>query len=104
MKDLNYIPNHPNTGGWQHRHLDAVMAPRGFETAIVGGIKAWLAYAAEHAARYEDGIGNDNFLGDAWEQWGRALRTLLNGDCGRLDCGTLDSIIIDNLIEQGFGE
>jgi hypothetical protein len=104
MKDLSFVAQGPNTGGWRDRHIQAVNAPRGPERAIVAGLRAWCDYAVLHATRYESEIGDDGVLGPAWEQWGRALRTLLNGETGRLDCGTLDAIILDNLITQGFGE
>ena len=47
-------------------------------------------------------IGEDGVLGEYWAEWGKALRGLLNGDCGRLDCGSLDTVLVDNLLEQKF--
>lgn len=104
MKDLTFVAQGPNTGGWRDRHIAAVNAPRDVERCLVHGIREWCSYAERHAKRHETEIGDDGVLGPAWEQWGRAMRTLLNGETGRLDCGTLDAILHDNLVEQGFGE
>lgn len=79
---------HPALGGMDFTH------------SIVQGINAWNAYAINHQARYNSPIGQDYVLGPTWQQWGLALRTLLNGETGDLDCGTLDTIIYDNLKEQ----
>ncbi len=98
MKNLSYIAPHPDTNGWRERHKKA----RWVEP-IAHAIKAWVDYALEHEARFGSPIGEDGVLGPAWEQWGLALRTLLNGETGDLDCGTLDTILVDNLVEQGFG-
>ena len=92
----------PNTSGWQDRHLTAVHVPRGFERPMVQMLAGWINYAETHAARYESSIGDDSVLGPAWAQVGVAIRTLLNGDCGRLDCGTIDHIIVENLSRCGF--
>ena len=108
MKDLDYLPNTPNTGGWQNRHKAAIRRalagtyPREPGDTIVRGIRAWLEYATAHAARFQSKIGEDYFLGPAWATWGAALRVLLNGETGNLDCGTLDTILHDNLAEQGY--
>jgi hypothetical protein len=40
-------------------------------------------------------------IGDAWEEIGRAILVLLNGETGRLDCGTLDAFIRDTLESEG---
>lgn len=102
--NVNYVPNYPNMGNWKDRHKAAILAPVGFERAIVGGLRAWIDYAAEHAARYGSGIGEDYILGPFWEDWGRCLLGLLDGETGRLDCGTLDAIIRESLMSQGFEE
>lgn len=108
MKDLSYIPSHPDTGGWRLRHQTAVIEAEKHrpytthERVIVQAIGAWCDYAKAHAELYEAPIGEDYVLGLCWARWGFALRDLLNGNCGRLDCGTLDTIIHDNLKEQGF--
>lgn len=104
MKDLAFVAQGPNMGGWRDRHIAAVNAPRGVERPMVAALRAWCEYADLHAKRFESDIGDDGVLGPAWEKWGRGLRLLLNGETGRLDCGTLDAIILDNLVTQGFGE
>ena len=88
---------------WVAQHMNAVNCPRNAaERSIVNAIESWLMYADFHSARYESGIGDDGVLGPAWAQWGASLRTLLNGDCGRLDCGTLDSLLCNTLTAEGF--
>ncbi len=90
----------PNDNGWQTRHQQALILPRGFEEPIVNALIAWACYADVHRARYETAL-NDHVLGAAWADWGRALRALLNGETGRLDCGTLDGFILDTLAMEG---
>jgi hypothetical protein len=102
LRDLTYMAKLPDTTGWQARHLSALRAPSTSERPIVAAFAAWIEYARAHEVRFHSGIGDDGVLGPAWAQWGVALRTLLNGDCGRLDCGTLDGILYHNLINQGF--
>lgn len=102
MLDLTYVPATPDTGGWKQRHLNAVFGRTNAATPISEGIKAWNLYAKRHLERYESRIGDDYVLGPAWAQWGAALRTLLNGECGQADCATLDHIIYENMIEQGI--
>lgn len=96
----SYLPDTPNTGDWQGRHMRAVRATP--QHSIVIALDAWCEYASAHKRRYESTIGEDYVLGPAWARWGAAVRELLNGECGNLDCGTLDHIIHANLIEQGF--
>ena len=92
----------PNDTKWQDRHLAAIQAPSGFESAIVGMIDAWATYADKHRMRYDSGIGADHVLGDSWMEIGRGIRALLNGETGRLDCGTLDGFICETLNAEGF--
>jgi hypothetical protein len=91
----------PNINGWQDRHLEALNYPLKQEKPIVLMLCAWLNYAEDYYKRYESHIGLDGFLGDGWEQIGDGIRTLLNGECGRLDCGTLDCIILDAMQKAG---
>ena len=98
MKTLSYIPAHPDDTGWKSRHVRAINSGH----VVARAIETWCVYAARHARLYGSRIGEDRVLGPAWADWGRALRALLNGDCGDLDCGTLDMIVHDNLREQGF--
>lgn len=106
LKRYDWIEPRFAREAWGRRHIDALYVPQGApnssEQAIVEGLRAWINYAHNHQARFEQGIGTDGVLGPAWAQWGAALRTLLNGDLGRLDGGTLDHIIAYNLTEQGF--
>lgn len=101
---LRWTAPGPVDADWRVNHLNALERPKEFEYPIVYGLHAWLTYADSHQTRYESGIGEDGVLGPAWESWGRALRELLNGDCGRLDCGTLDTILLQTLLDEGFKE
>lgn len=108
MRRYDWVPSSfsETSPAWAHRHVTAIHNPRGApnssEEAIVKALRAWNDYAHAHKARFDSEIGEDRVLGPAWAQWGGALRTLLNGDLGRLDGGTLDHIISSNLSEQGF--
>jgi hypothetical protein len=107
MSHMERIVRHPkyeSVPGYWDRHLDAIARPRGPERPISGMLHAWLLYADSHQERYGSGIGQDGVLGPEWAAIGRALRGLLNGECGRLDCGTVDGIILDTLKAEGFGE
>jgi hypothetical protein len=107
MASLYANKKYPNDNGWQDRHDSAVnAAPHRasknlFETFIVRSLQAWEGYALAHKERYESLIGDDGVLGPAWEQIGDGLRTLLNGETGRLDCGTLDAFLLDTMSENG---
>ena len=89
---------------WRARHNKAVRVPRaGHEAALVNMIAAWADYAAAHAEKFEDSIGEDGVLGLEWEAIGDALRGLLNGESGaRLDCGTLDGFLLDTMQRNGI--
>lgn len=102
MKNLHWLPNHPDTTKWKERHYAALDFPKGFEKPIVRMLQGWIEYAVLHNEQYESPIGEDGLLGVSWAHLGKAIRELLNGDTGRLDCGTLDTILVDNLKEQGF--
>ena len=88
--------------GWAERHLEAMTRPHGAEVAIVGLLRSWLYYADRHQERYDSGIGADYVLGPAWASMGGCIRTLLNGECGRLDCGTVDGLIVRVLAAEGI--
>jgi hypothetical protein len=91
-----------NSNGWERRHNAAVIAPvPTYEAGLVGMLKGWATYASDYTARYETPIGEDYVLGVAWQKIGEELRTLLNGELGRLDGGTLDSFILGTLRENG---
>lgn len=96
---IDYVPNHP--GNWKDRHAKAV---RSRAIPVVEAIRAWCDYATVHKTLYGSSIGQDYVLGPAWAEWGRAMRTLLNGDLRGADAGTLDTILCGNLVNQGFTE
>lgn len=88
---------------WAKRHNAAISIPSGgFEKSITSGFSAWEGYALAHRVRYGAPIGEDYVLGVAWIEWAKALRSLLNGETGRLDCGTLDAWIFAKVKEHGF--
>lgn len=91
------VPKH----NWQRRHNEAIQSPEGFEVGMVALAKFIRRYSAEHEARYERKIGDDYVLGPAFIDIVRGFRTLLNGECGRLDCGTLDGFACEILKENG---
>lgn len=90
-----------NDNGWQERHHKALVFPADYEVALVGMFKAWYQYAVLHELRFESLIGDDYVLGPAWEAIGDSLRTLLNGESGRLDCGTLDGFVLNTMRDFG---
>jgi len=94
--------NIKGSDAWVARHNRAVQYPRGVEEGIVNSVAGWMSYAEIHKARYEQGIGEDYFLGHEWEKIGMSLLVLLNGDLGRLDGGTLDAAIRNALRAEGF--
>jgi hypothetical protein len=89
---------------WKILHNAAVVMPSPVERPIVTMLEGWLEYSQQWTAQYgdESKLSDDQILGWAWGEIAVALRSLLNGDCGRLDCGTLDSIIYAALEKQGF--
>jgi hypothetical protein len=108
----------PNTGGWQDRHDTAWKmqrpdchlrviegnAPFLAEQSVVAMLKGWQTYAAAHLVQHGSKISEDYFLGPQWLAIGKGLRTLLNGETGRLDGGTVDGFILDTTKEAGFDE
>ena len=76
---------------WKQNHMKAMVEPVRFEIPISGFLKAIQDYASLYEERFEGVIGNDGVLGDGLKDIIQGLRTLLNGDCGRIDCGTIDS-------------
>jgi hypothetical protein len=89
---------------WGERHCAAFTRPSKHEIAIVKLIEGAVEYADRHQARYDSAIGDDCVLGKEWESIVRAIRGLLNGECGRLDCGTIDGLLLDMLKAEGFDE
>jgi hypothetical protein len=90
---------------WRARHNTAVTLPitriSTLESSLVYMLRGWYDYARQHEQRFESKIGDDGFLGPAWEEMGDNLRTLLNGDIGRLDGGTVDGFILNTMRENG---
>jgi hypothetical protein len=70
-------------------------------SALARMIDGWARYADAHRERYEAGIMDCGVMGPAWEQIGKGLRTMLNGELGNLDAGTLDEIIGGILRNEG---
>lgn len=97
---------HKITGGnhWGARHCGAWANPKPQELPIVRMIEAAAVYADNHKARFESPLGEDSFLGPEWGKIVKAIRALLNGECGRLDCGTVDSLLLDMLNAEGMGD
>lgn len=86
---------------WRDNHLRAILAPSGPERPLVRMLHGWYEYAQVHQDRFQSKIGEDYVLGPQWEAIGDALRTLLNGECGRLDCGTVDAFLLNTMGENG---
>jgi hypothetical protein len=97
-----------NSNGWENRHENAVIGSdlgrnaNKHEDSIVKMLRGWEKYAQAHRLRFESPIGEDYVLGVAWQEIGEALRTLLNGELGRLDGGTVDGFILDTMAENGI--
>jgi len=92
----------PLRTGWTVRHNKAVFYPTGPEKGIMQILSGWEDYADRHRKRYESLIGDDGFLGPQWEAIGDALRSLLNGELGRLDGGTMDGAILKIMEDNGI--
>ena len=76
---------------WKVRHEAAIANPTGFEAGMLKMIEGADVYCKTYYARYEGVIGDDRILGDEGiKVILEGLRTLLNGELGRLDGGTLD--------------
>ena len=95
---------------WGERHVRAWKDPEGVERPIVGLIEAWITYADEYNNQWRSQdagyagytIGGDGVLGKGWEEIGDGIRTLFNGELGRLDGGTLDQIMCHIFEQEGL--
>ena len=97
-----HVITHPESNRqWWARHVQGMWKPTGPERPVIHMIEAWLDYADYHETAYESNIGADYVLGEAWQRMGRNLRSMLDGELGRLDGGTLDSVICDALRHSG---
>jgi hypothetical protein len=94
-------PDRPGENGWRGRHHRAIYGPMESERGIVLMLKGWHEYAVTYRARFDSLIGSDGVLGPAWEEIGDSLRTMLNGDIGRLDGGTCDSFLLNTMQDNG---
>jgi hypothetical protein len=107
---LSFTPHGPTD--YQARHNQAmqqvpcsVMPDKGklnAETAIVAMVKGLGVYARSHEQNYRARLADDGVLGPAFEEIAHSLRTLLNGEIGRLDGGLTDRAICDALRRAGF--
>lgn len=103
MASLSPSTKGADTTGWKARHKSALIFPNATERPIVHLLQAWESYAIEYKRHYEDALlGSDYVLGAAWKDIGASLRTMLNGELGRLDGGTLDSFILSTMTEHGI--
>lgn len=108
MATLTAKSNTQPSNGWDTRHNSALHLGNGaaisstHEGAIVNMLRGWENYAKAHKVRFESPIGNDYVLGPAWQEIGQGIRTLLNGELGRLDGGTLDGFVLNTMAENGI--
>ena len=88
---------------YETRQAAARKHPRpGYERALLNMLDGWSEYAKAHKDACGSPIGDDAVLGSDWQEIGRALLCLLNGELGRFDGGTLDSSIRGTLVANGF--
>lgn len=76
--------------GWDTRHNEAFRNPKGVEIAIVSLLQGLEKYIQVHGERYRSEVADDGVLGDGVADIAKGIRTLLNGELGRLDAGTID--------------
>lgn len=89
---------------WFRRSRNAYFNPLSNERGIVMMMKALVAYADDHARKFESPLGHDYVLGPAWLKMLQGWRTLLNGDLGRLDGGLMDALAREVAMAAGFKE
>jgi len=86
---------------WQMLHLMALNQPKGFESGIVLILRGLKDYIDTYQMNYGSLVHNDGVLGDGVADIAKGIRTLLNGDVGRLDCNSLDKELVEILVKCG---
>jgi hypothetical protein len=102
MNDLLAKQTLGTNTGWTVRHNTALRAPNAKERPIRDMLESWHDYAGNYHNQFDSLIGEDYVLGVAWQSIGESIRTLLNGEIGRLDGGTVDSFILKTLSANGI--
>lgn len=104
MKHTQRIKDQINEGNrsdksWFRRHALAMLPQSNPVSSLIHSL-AW--YADDYEERFEQGIGQDGYLGDVWRNMVQGCRDLLNGECGGLDCGKCDSLLCEMLESEGY--
>lgn len=111
LRALAYSDN-----GWGARHVRVVsnflvrgpgsplglVAPSGYEGAILTMLYGLAQYADAVRASGNDPVGHDHVLGEYWKDSLHAVGGLLDGDTGRLDAGTVSATIGALAAREGF--
>lgn len=72
------------------------------EQAVAAACHALKVYANSHKLRFDSKLADDYVLGPAWLAMLQGVRTLLDGETGRLDCGTVDGYLVKLAEDNGF--
>lgn len=87
---------------WRVKHNEALVNPQhGFETAILMLLDGVEEYRFRYNLRFESHVEDDGVLGDGLAEIVKGIRTLLNGEIGRLDAGTIDGYLVNILRKCG---
>jgi hypothetical protein len=78
---------------WENRHNQAVTCPTPGEAVIIAMIQAVALYIRQQEEGTDDLPWYDYVLSVGVGEMIGGIRTLLNGDLGRLDGGTLDAVL-----------
>jgi hypothetical protein len=73
----------------------------GFESSIVGLVRAIADYADAYKERYQKSVCTDETLSEDWQSLVYRCGELLTGDIGRLNRSVLDSLLDDFLKNEG---
>lgn len=87
--------------GWDERHNSALSNPKGPEIPITTLLLGLEDYMHSYSVRFNTEIYEDGVLGDGVIDIVKGIRTLLNGETGRLDCGTIDARLVEILRKCG---